>query len=110
MHLRWLVSLYLFHHIEGVCKPWSAATEAARVVLAKLAASIVGRDDAAAVARAEAAGQARQARAVSRTIPQRPAAPGLAEARVQRALGQKPVAVDPLQQAREHVQGYVERR
>lgn len=73
MRARLLVLLYLFHHIEGVCKPWSAATQAARAALAKLAASIIGRDDAAAVARAEAVAEARQARALSRAIPQRPA-------------------------------------
>lgn len=59
---RRLVVLLLLHHIEGVCKPWSAATLAARRILAGFVEHVAGRDQEAAIKRA----QERQAAAVER--------------------------------------------
>lgn len=49
---RLLVALMFAHHIEGQCKPWSAATLAARELAAGFVRSVLGRDRAADVARA----------------------------------------------------------
>jgi hypothetical protein len=49
---RLLVVALLLHHIEGVCKPWSAAALAARRVLAGFVEHVAGRDRAEATRRA----------------------------------------------------------
>lgn len=56
---RVLVAVLLLHHIEGVCKPWSAATLAAREVLDSVRRHIRDRDTQAAVLRAQEAAQRR---------------------------------------------------
>ena len=68
---RLLVLGLLLHHIEGVCKPWTAAGLAARAAVARLGQAIRGRDHLAAVQRAQDVQDARTRRALDRQA-QRP--------------------------------------
>lgn len=68
---RFLVLGLLLHHIEGVCKPWTAAGLAARAAVARLGQAIRGRDHQAAVQRAQDVQDARTRRALDRQA-QRP--------------------------------------
>lgn len=68
---RLLLLGLLLHHIEGVCKPWTAAGLAARAAVARLGQAIRGRDHQAAVQRAQDVQDARTRRALDRQA-QRP--------------------------------------
>lgn len=49
---RLVVAVLLLHHIEGVCKPFTAVSEAARVIISGFVARAVSCDRTAAVERA----------------------------------------------------------
>lgn len=86
--IRLFVGLALLHHIEGVCKPWSAAGDAMRRVLAGFVDAALRRDTVPAALRAAA----RQAEAVAR-------AAGRQEQRrqaIERRPGRPAIGVPPI--------------
>lgn len=101
MTRRLLVAVLLLHHVEGVCKPFSAAGDAARRLIAGFVDQALKRDHTAAVERARgrqaaAVERARALAAVPRQAPRvrRPAV--LPRRRATRAIEPTPAVVDGL--------------
>jgi hypothetical protein len=104
---RKLALLLLLHHIEGVCKPWSAATLAARELLLGFVQQVKARDVGAAVLRAQksqAAAVERARQSVRRQVEARRPARGLGRAATHHpaAIEAVPVVAEVVDRVRQY--------